>query len=150
MIYEVYFSVGDSISEEIEAKDEVEANTIADKIKEKLRQSVAIKQISGRVTLSEKNFCLIVGGIYLIRRYKSQVPAICKYSRKGWHYKADFEHEFKYLDTPKAGKNEYFRLFGDKPERVIKLLCNNGEIINKPECKECVARFSCYTKKGTE
>jgi len=149
MIYEVYFSVSNSISEQIEAKDEAEANVLAEKIKEKLRQSILTKDVSGRVTLSDKNFTLIEDGIYLIKRYKGQIPAVCLTSRRHWGYNGKFEHQFKYLDAPKAGKRETFWLFGQNPNRVIKLLCKDG-VINKPECKECLARFSCYTKKGQE
>lgn len=90
-----------------------------------------------RLEESDENFKLKKGGIYLIRRYKSQVPAKCVES-DGW---GDFFHRFYYLDSQR-----YFRLKGKNPERVIRLLCEDGKI-NKPECETCVSKFRCFTKK---
>lgn len=41
---------------------------------------------------------------------------------------------------------ENYQHAGKYPERIIKKLCDDGEI-GKPECQDCEARFTCFTRK---
>lgn len=150
MIYEIsssiYKTVRASFNDKVEANNEEEAKEIAEKLIDKLvadakedLSNAVIDRPNAYVKLSDDNFKLKRGGIYLVRRYKSYVPAVVYNS---FSY-SDFRHELKYLNSGK-----FFVLKGKNPERVGEKLCDDGSIINKPECAACVARFWCFTNKG--
>lgn len=152
MIYEIRFGVhSESVYEEIEANTEEEAKEKTEKRMEEWLKSFKIRTYEPTVKLSNKNFLFTRGAIYLLRYYKKQMPAVCIDSIK--YYGDKYTHSFKYL-TPPTRKNRsswyepYVNLTGQHPARVLKKLCNDG-VINKPECNTCVAKFHCFTRKGT-
>lgn len=155
MIYKISGSISKSVygsfNEDIEADSEEEAKKIAeeyvDKILFKVKEdllTVKITRPEPSVSVSDDNFTLKRGAVYLVRRYKKYVPAVVHESYRRWYGNGDrdFQHELKYLNTEK-----YFIIMGRKPERLGKKLCDNVAVINKPECIDCVARFSCYTNR---
>lgn len=141
MIYEISASIRESDSSEVEADNEEEAKAKALAIGEEILKKLVTADIDTWVHLSDKNFCFAVGAIYLVSYYSKFIPAECLWSQRCWGAKK-FEHEFKYL-----GSQRRVHLYGEKPRRVIKMLCEDGKI-NKPECKNCIAKFNCYTLRN--
>lgn len=148
----VHKSIRQSFNEIIEAADEEEAKQMAEKLIDKLMTAInnelsnlSVERPTPSISLSDSNFTLKRGAIYLIRRYKRFEPAVVYSSSRRWWggTDKDFQHEFKYVSNGK-----YFVIRGKKPDRLGKKLCDDGTVINKSECTNCVARFSCFTNKG--
>ena len=97
--------------------------------------------ITSSVLVSDKNFTYVVGGIYLIKRYSSYLPAKCVTSSRSYRHNRKFEHVFMFLETRKR-----ITFLGNSPARVYKKLCDTGEI-GKSECDTCPIKFKCYTVK---
>jgi len=154
MIYEVNYGIHKSLFDEIEAKDEVEAKEKAQELVEDWLKNLGSFSRTPSVRVSDKNFIYTVGGIYLLKYYTKQLPAICKDSKR--YYGGKYYHSFRYLSPPNRKNSSYhwdgysgpwINLEGQNPPRVLKKLCDDG-IINKPECSTCVSKFHCYTRKG--
>lgn len=148
MLYDIYINVHcTSINETVEARDEDEAKRIASDLQNK-RMPDIIKNhnISSSVTISEQNYRLKCGGIYLIKRYLSYFPATCtqsgRYYGHSWN-RQRYLHSFTFLITNKdidLIDNE-----GKPHKRIGKKLCDDGKISIK--CTNCQAQFICFTRR---
>jgi hypothetical protein len=149
MLYDVSASVhvrGGSESAVVEADNEDDAKEKALKLGQKIivdvkeiANNLTDKSIDVRVGLSNKNFLLKEDAIYLVSHYSKFLPARCTNSWcRGWG-RTKYEHVLMYL-----GSRKRIILHGEHPKRIIKMLCKDGKI-NKPECKDCSAKFNCYT-----
>lgn len=142
MIYNLRIGFNDSHWKEIKAETKEEAEKIAEAFRKDFvsRIKASIDNVKPKIEESEKNFRLVRGAVYLIRKYKRQVPAKCLESCRscGIH---EYEHKFRYLDNSKT-----IWLKGKFPPRLLSKLCDNGKI-NKPECNTCPGKFYCYTQK---
>jgi hypothetical protein len=149
MIYNIRASVpfyhgGESSS--IEASSEEDAKNKALELGQKIIDDiiVAAKELSNKsieihISLSDSNFLLKEGAIYLLSYYSKFIPAKCVNSwSRGWG-RTKYLHTLKYL-----GSGKTLLLTGQNPKRIIKKLCDDGKI-NKPDCQTCPAKFNCYT-----
>ena len=153
MKFEIYGSISASVSETVEAKDEAEAGKIAyNRMLEEKKKAFAAT-VNFNIRESDENWTYHTGGIYLMKFYTKQMPAVCILSAKryAWRSKGkEFEHTFQYLEKKnKYGNDGYFtvrNLAGDPTPRMLKELCEDG-VIREEKCRNCVARFTCFTKK---
>lgn len=144
MIYNIGISVYvPSKTVSIEASSEAEARERMNKMLSDTQSEVAtIKKavVRSSIYLSDINFKYNKGGVYLIRFYNKNVPAVCVRSS---YYRDAWEHTFNILKT---GRTVTFKVRGRTTlcNKVVKMLCSNGEP-NKPECDACCERFYCLT-----
>jgi hypothetical protein len=146
LYYEVEFGIYHTERKTIRASSDKEAKVLAIGLTDKLKKLILRNKIKPTVVLSDRNFRLDVGAIYLLRRYSKYVPAECVSSspRHRYYMKEDFCHTFRYLDSDK-----YCSIYSvgfKKHKRLVRQLCKDGEITEK--CNHCVARFNCFTNKG--
>lgn len=140
MIYDVHFSHSFYESREVKARTKKEAEAKAQVLVENFKNAIIkdIENIKPTIQESRRNYLLDRGAIYLIKKYKQKIPAECVRSDYwlDWKGNKHIIHTLRYLGT-----ENYIRT-KDK-SRVIRKLCNDSRI--KPKCKNCVARFICFT-----
>jgi len=143
--YNIRFGIYEDAKKQIKADDTKEARVLANELIEKFKKQLLHKKIRPQIELSDRNFRLDIGAIYLLRKYSKTVAAECTDSNPCYRYykRDEFRHVFRYLDSGKT-----VVLFSKgfiKPKRLIRKLCQGGDITDK--CNSCIARFHCFTNK---
>lgn len=129
-----------SVNRTIEASSKEEAQKIAQVMQEDITNIFKQLSVHKLVYESPDNFIYKIGGIYLVRNYNVERPAVC--TRSVNTFCSDgFEHAFKLL---KSGRT--INLKGKSPPRIGRMLCEDGKI-GKGSCTNCLARTLCYTSK---
>ena len=136
-----------TLSQSVEANSKEEAEDILSAMiaarRTEVRRGVLHPEaeVKGNSRVSPRNYTYMQGAIYLVRRYSSQIPAVC--TRTFYTSIHASEHTFRYFDTKRT-----FTLQGPKPHlRITRELCLDGDI-TKSRCSTCVAKFRCFTNKN--
>ena len=133
-----------SVNRTIEASSKEEAQKIAEVMQEDITNIFKQLSVYKLVYESPDNFIYKIGGIYLVRNYNVERPAVCTRSvcTSNYVYGQEFEHTFRLL---KSGRT--IKIKGKSPPRIGRMLCEDGKN-GKESCTNCLARTLCYTSKA--